>query len=343
MIESNSQMSDAYLMPWEQEKRSAEKTPMEDIADSLFADENPSGATEETNEPAAGETPVEEPTEDAAPADEAEEEGDAQDEDSDEPEEQAADNLYEVKVDGEVRKVTLEELTKGYSFTAHNTRKSQQLAEERKTFEAERQATREARMQYEQNLALLEQALQAQMPAEPDWNRLERENPAEFAKQWAMHQRRQEEMTALQQERAGVAGQRQQEQQAAFEEQLNHERTRLLEAIPEWKDERRASEGKAELKRFATEELGFTEDHLANVVDHRVMLILREAMLYRQMKARGADAIRGTQAKTPVLAPGTPAPRKSRKDRDLTAARAELARTGRDSAAVEVFRRLIRD
>jgi hypothetical protein len=60
-----------------------------------------------------------------------------------------------VKVNGEEREETLEEILKGYSRTQDYTRKTQEIATQRKTFEAEAQAVRSERQMYASQLVQL--------------------------------------------------------------------------------------------------------------------------------------------------------------------------------------------
>jgi hypothetical protein len=268
-----------------------------------------------------------------------------------EPEEQAADPeeqeeapadeaqpTYKIRVDGEEVEVTLEELTKGYSRTADYTRKTQAIAETRKQVEAEAAAARQAREGYSEMLAQLEQVYTEMQPAEPDWATLRQQNPAEYAAQWADHQQRQAELQQIQRERARVQQEQTADQQKQLASLLEEERTRLLEVIPEWKDAEKAKVEKSDLMKYAMG-MGYTEDDLAQVYDHRIMLVLRKAAAYDRIQSKGKEQLAARQAPAAkVLQPGVrssqPASQVAQQ-KSYERARNDLARSGsvQDAAA----------
>ena len=76
---------------------------------------------------------------------------------------------YTVKVNGEDVNVTLDDLKNGYSRTSDYTRKSQQLAEQRKQFEQQQAQIQAERTQLAENLKAGEQFLSNPVP-QPDQN-----------------------------------------------------------------------------------------------------------------------------------------------------------------------------
>lgn len=231
----------------------------------------------------------------------ADDEGEGEDE-----EEPEAGALYTVKVDGKETQVTLDELRNGYQRQADYTRKSMALAEGRKAFEAEVNETRAARNQFVQISQALLTQLQQAAPAEPDWERLEAEDPIGFAQQWAKHQQHRAKVETVQRQYQAALAQQQQDEVRQLQETVNQESQKLVEAIPEWKDQERASREKSEMANFARSH-GFTEDELSTVYDHRTMVILRKAMLYDQMQKNRAAVkgqIQAGRKAAPVIGPG---------------------------------------
>ena len=86
---------------------------------------------------------------------------------------------YTVKVDGEELQVTQEELLNGYQRQQAYTRRSQELAEQRKKFEQEAQQVAELRNNYAQQLEQLSEQLQQANQQEPDWAELAKQYSAE--------------------------------------------------------------------------------------------------------------------------------------------------------------------
>lgn len=274
----------------------------------------------------------------SADADAADEETqEEQSEENEESEEQDQPTVFTVKVDGKEVEVTLDELQKGYSRTQDYTRKTQQIAEIRKQVEAETEAVRAERAQYAQMLGTLQAQLQG-TETQIDWDRLYHEDPIEWVRQKEVMRERQEKFQAIQFEQQRIAQLSQQEQQQHFESHLQAQHTKLLEVIPEWKDQAKAKTEKQLLVEFG-KKTGFTPEELSAIVDHRAVVALRKAALYDQMMTK-------RKAITPVTNNG-PRPAKPgaagrvSQTTEATRAKQRLAKTGRvDDAASAIYQLL---
>lgn len=289
--------------------------------------------SEEETETAASEE--ESPGEEDAPEEEPAEE---QSEDEEEPKEEEQPQTFTVKVDGKDVYVTLEELQKGYSRTQDYTRKTQQIAEVRKQVEAETQAVRAERAQYAQLLSALQAQLQATEP-QVDLDRLYNEDPIEWVRQKEILRERQEKAYAIQAEQQRLAQLSQQEQQQAMEQQLIAQKDALLAALPEWKDPKKAKAEKALVVETA-KSVGFTEDDLKQVYDHRLVLLLRKAGLYDQMMSK-RQGIKPVVSNGPRPAKPGAAGRVSTTT-ESTRAKQRLAKTGRIDDAASAIELLLR-
>ena len=289
--------------------------------------------SEEETETAASEE--ESPGEEDAPEEEPAEE---QSEDEEEPKEEEQPQTFTVKVDGKDVSVTLEELQKGYSRTQDYTRKTQQIAEVRKQVEAETQAVRAERAQYAQLLSALQAQLQATEP-QVDLDRLYNEDPIEWVRQKEILRERQEKAYAIQAEQQRLAQLSQQEQQQAMEQQLIAQKDALLSALPEWKDPKKAKAEKALVVETA-KSVGFTEDDLKQVYDHRLVLLLRKAGLYDQMMSK-RQGIKPVVSNGPRPAKPGAAGRVSTTT-ESTRAKQRLAKTGRIDDAASAIELLLR-
>jgi hypothetical protein len=275
----------------------------------------------------------------SADADAADDETDAeQSELGEDTEEQEQPQVFSVKVDGKEVEVTLDELQKGYSRTQDYTRKTQQIAEVRKTTEAELQAVRAEREQYAQLLSALE--AQVQQVAQPniDWDRLYQEDPIEWVRQREVMRENQEKSAAIQSEQQRLAQLSQQEQAQFMQQRLQQEQEALLAAIPDWKDAKKAQAEKALLVEFG-QKIGFTPDELKSVVDHRAVLMLRKAALYDQMMSKRGNIKPVTNNGPRPAKPGAA----GRVSNTTEAVRAQqrVAKTGRvDDAANAIFQLL---
>ena len=76
---------------------------------------------------------------------------------------------------------------------------------------------------------LSQQKLQEFEPPEPDWNRLEYEDPTEYARQWTSHQRRQQQKFAVQAEQMRLNQMR----EAEMQKQITEDSVTLMPNYPD--------------------------------------------------------------------------------------------------------------
>lgn len=332
---ANATASDVYQLPYEGGDAATDNS-VEAAFEELLA-------SEETPEGAEGQTP-EAPQEEEAVAEGEEAEAEAEDSEVEEQESQeevvSEDPLYSVKVDGEEVEVPLSELLKGYSRTSDYTKKTQALAEVRKATEQEVTAAQQAREEYSSRLQVLEQAINEFSPPEPNWDYLRKNDPAEYAAALVEHQQRQQRLEAIRMEKSRLDQIAQQEQQSQMAAVLEKERAALHEAIPEWAEPERASSEKRALAEYA-KGLGYSDQDLDQVYDHRIMLILRKAWQYDQMASKPPVKAPPAKSLQPgARLPSAPAPVKTK---TLDAAKKNLARSGTVSDAANVFLEMLTD
>jgi len=309
----------AMLAPEEGQAQVDETQPAEE------SEEDTEAAASEEDESGVEDAPEEESTEE-------------QSEESEQPEEQEQAQTFTVKVDGKEVTVTLEELQKGYSRTQDYTRKTQQIAEVRKQVEQETQAVRAERQQYAQLLGALQAQLQATEP-QVDLDRLYNEDPIEWVRQKEVLRDRQEKAYAIQAEQQRLAQLSQQEQQRAMEEHLESQKDALLAALPEWRDPKKAKAEKA-LVLESAKSVGFSDEDLKSVYDHRLVLLLRKAAMYDQMVSK-RQGIKPVVNNGPRPAKPGAAGRVSTTT-ESTRAKQRLAKTGRVDDAASAIELLLR-
>jgi hypothetical protein len=296
--------------------------------------EQPDAANDED----AGEMPVvetEEP-EAANDGDIVEEEGDEvsesdESEDSDESEE-SEEPTYTVKVDGKAVEVTLQELQNGYQRQADYTRKTSDLAEQRKTFEAQEQAIQQERAQYAQALQQLSQMIPNELARfqNVDWGRLKSEDPFEYMQMREEYRETQERIQAVQYEQQRMSQLEAVQNAKNWQAKLAEEATLVKEAIPEF------DKVKPELRKYALS-TGFSEQEVRGLIDHRSVSILHKAMMYDKMKSAKPQTKKVTKS-TVVQKPGA-AKTKSEVSSEKRAANvAKVRKTGSiDDAASAIF------
>lgn len=196
--------------------------------------------------------------------------------------------MYKVRADGEELDVSLDELISGYSRQSSFTKKSQSLAEDRKSFENE---IAEARQLRSQAIEVLENAKSAQpQVAQKDsqyWQDLKDSDPMQFMLERDELREAQMQGQMREQQISQLKAQEDAEQQANLEKYIASQRDNLSTLIPEWSDEKIA---KAERKAIVEygKNIGFTDQELNEAYDSRAVATMRKAMLYDKLaKKRG--------------------------------------------------------
>ena len=196
--------------------------------------------------------------------------------------------LLRLKIDGIEQDLPEDEVKNGYLRQSDYTKKTQALAEERKRFEAEeRAAVRQERQVYAENLERVKAALEALTPAEePDWTAVAGQmTPEEFTKHYASWKANKERLSRVEEEQARVMALQEQESERARAIRLNDEKERLELAIPDLKDPERGKVLRQDLVEYA-KSVGFTDDDLALVEDHRPLVLLHKARLWDESQKR---------------------------------------------------------
>jgi len=257
-------------------------------------------------------------------------------EETEEQEQQA--EVYTVKIDGKEVDVTLDELQKGYSRTQDYTRKTQQIAETRKAVEAEASAIRAEREQYAQLLGALKQQLES-TEAPVDMDRLHNEDPIEWVRQSEVMRQKQDKLAAIQSEQQRLSQLTAQQRAQEMNAHLATQQEALIQAVPEWKDSKKAQAEKALLVEFG-KKIGFSDDELKNVYDHRAVVALRKAALYDQMMSKRGQ-IKPVVNNGPRPAKPSAAGRVSTTT-ESTRAKQRLAKSGRVNDAASAIELLLK-
>lgn len=264
----------------------------------------------------------------------------AQDDEGEEYQEEVQETpRYRVKAGDEELEVDLDELVKGYSRTADYTRKTQALAEQRKAIEAEAQKVQEAKVlrdQYAQRLQLIEQML-AQQPEE-DLSALKDSDPIGYAVKVAERSEREKQLAAVRQEREAVLAKQQAEHQQFLQQHLRQEAERLTAAIPEYADEVKGELVKREIRDYA-KSIGFSDQELSQVYDHRAVVSLWKAAQYDKLMKSKPGAVKKVAEAPKTLRPGTGTNQGA--DDQSKKLRQQLKKSGKARDAAALFERFL--
>ena len=269
------------------------------------------------------------------------EEVEAEEEESEEAEQEPDGTEYHrVKLDGTDYEVTLDEALAGYQRQQDYTKKTQALAEEKKQVQAEMEAAKQDRLQYQQNLEYMVQQQQAQQPQEPDWDQLYESDPLEWMKQKENFRSQKEKNLELQQEQFRMRQQQEYEQQEQMKVHLSQQHQALMEAIPEWSDTKVMQQEKAQIRDYAINTLGYSQEEVSQVYDSRAVQALRSGMIASGLSGKGKAKLRPASPAIRAVTPGS-APEQPRKQTSIHKAKIKLAKSGKMSDADEVFKQLL--
>jgi len=183
--------------------------------------------------------------------------------------------LVRTKVDGEEKLVKPSELIKSFQLEQHVHKKSEEVSQAKKqaqqTLEQWGQQLTEAQQLLQQAYAQLQNEAQ-----NVDWETLREEDPAEYAAKKAelleREQRLQQQAAQFQQQLVQYQ-QAQAQQQAEF---MGQEAKRVIDEIPEWRDESVRKQEAAEIMNWLKEQ-GWTDTELATIVTAPQVKALRLA------------------------------------------------------------------
>jgi len=238
---------------------------------------------------------------------------------------------------------TIAELKRGTLFQRDYTQKTQALSEERKTFEAERQQVSQYVQQVEQLREYASWYAENYLPKKPEPFTGDRmQDPmgylqwSEANDKWLAHA---QAFQQFQQHKTAADEQKKGETDKQFQERRLREAEALGKAIPVFKD---PVKGKAAWDAMVAgaAEYGFSPEDLDGVVDHRQLVILRDALAYRRLKAKAPQAP-VEAARRPPVREGRRAPADQHQTRQKQALTERLNKPGNFDAGVELLKDLI--
>lgn len=210
------------------------------------------------------------------------------------------DDSEEVEHEGQKYRIP-KELKGALMMQADYTRKTQELADMRRSVEQEQAGFRQANAEQVQALATVVSIdQQLQQFAQVNWQQLSDQDPVQAQKLWM-------QFSQLKDIRQQLVGKVQQmEQQRAFDAQqeavkrIEEGRSILMRDIPNW-----GPEVAKQLNEFATKEFGFQPQELSGVVDPRIVKVLHAAMIGTQMVRK----TQGQISKQPAASSAKPVPK----------------------------------
>jgi hypothetical protein len=242
---------------------------------------------------------------------------------------------YTVRVAGEDETVSLPELLAGYSRTGDYKRKTQELAEMRRETQAEQQRLQAEIDRYATVLPQLQQFIEQAAGPEPDRN--DYPNSSDYLVAKDAWNTRQAQLHAVQAEQQRLADEAQQAQLKQLQEYGAEQHRLLLERVPEWNDTSVLQREQSEMADYLRGE-GYQDTELAQLFDHRFIVMARKARLYDVAQATGKSKAKAVKGKAKAASPGvTDTPTRGR---DYRKQRERLKETGRTEDAASLLQGL---
>jgi len=234
--------------------------------------------------------------------------------------------LYSVKVYGDEKKVTLDELRRGYSGQQAIQQGMQQVASAKKEVEqvyaalqAETQRVQQLRQQFESGSFTA--------PPKPPSDEMFKDDPIGYMEAKIAYDRKAAEWQQQQHQLQALDQQQRHIQQQALQAHLHQEMQTLQQTIPEFSDPKRASGLKEKLVQTGLA-YGFDAAALDQITDAKTVQVLYDAMKYREMMGAKGEAERRVEKARPVVKPGAKKPAKSSKAKQRQQAVARMKQTG---------------
>ena len=300
--------------------------------------DTPANSTEQR----AGEQEAEEQAQEQEAEPQQEEEVVEDDAEVQEDDSQEEEPSYVVKAAGEEKEVPLSELIKGYQLGADYTKKTTEVAEQRKLVEAERAAIEEAkyaRDTYAQRLQAIDNFLTSQMPQE-DLQSLKENDPIGYAVKIAELSEKKEQLQAIRAEQARIAQEQQSDYARAMSDRVAQEASKLAQVLPEFSDPAKGDNFRKEIRSYG-KTLGFTDEELSQVYDSRHVLTLHKAMMYDKLQKSKPAITKKVNEAPRMLRAGTSGANKQSDAQKLQKQQSQLRNSGKVRDAAALFEQLL--
>jgi hypothetical protein len=198
------------------------------------------------------------------------------------------------------QEVTIAELKKRWDEAEEYKAQQSEFETRAREFEQKQQAIAAQENYFTQTVAQAKAVLQANFPPKPDEALLEQGDTFSYMEQKAKYDAAVEKWRRLDHAQKVQAQQSEQRQAEARQQQLAREVELLKEALPETRTDEGFKAFKTELLTHAPKEYGISAEELANLGDHRVLRVLKDAIAYRKLQAEKPKAMEKAKAAPPV-------------------------------------------
>ena len=204
-------------------------------------------------------------------------------------------------------KVTLAELESGYLRNADYTRKTQEVAQQRRDVQQAQERLTTIDQEVKANLDLAVEVLKAYLPRQPDPSMIEADPQGYLRSQAAYNQAvgQLNELVQAQRQSQSRDGEMSAQQQ---QDALRSEMQLLASKAPDLAKPEDLVKFRDEAIEWGAKAYGLSSEEIGQLQDHREIMILRDAIKYRQLLAKKAGTIETARKAPPVMRPGVARP-----------------------------------
>lgn len=245
---------------------------------------------------------------------------------------------FSLKASGEDVEVTLDELKHGYQRQADYIKKTQAIAEQKKSLEAEMAKASDAtqlRDQYAQRLAAVDQLLTQAEPSEEALEKLKESDPAEWQEKVLENLQRKEKLDKLRAERKRLSDQQQAEYQQNLAKHVEAESKKLASIIPDYADAEKGKAVRSDIRNYG-KKIGFSDEELSQVYDSRAVETLWKASQYDKLVSSQPEVAKKMKAAPKMLRAGVAQGQKT-KSATVNKLKQQLKKSGKTADAQAVF------
>jgi hypothetical protein len=208
--------------------------------------------------------------------------------------------MYTVKVDGEERQVSLEELTRGYSGQKYIQKGMSEVAEQRKQYE---QLTNETAQERQMLQQMMQRMQQGNVPVIPEYpaEELKESDPFRFQMEAEEYRRAVEQRQQWEQQVQYVQQREQQENERLQQEYLTQQAMRLAEWMPEFADKEKRTAFIQDMTTKAKRHYQLTDDQISTVKTAEEVMILNDALKWRELQSGKTKAKQKVEGARPVV------------------------------------------
>jgi hypothetical protein len=248
-----------------------------------------------------------------------------------EPEVEIRADTFMVKVDGEEREVSLDELTRGYSGQKYIQKGMADNAETKKQLD---QVTQQVAQERQMLQHLINQAQQGAIPVVPEYpsEELKNSDPLGFQLQAEEYRRAVEQRQQWEQQVSYVTQQQRAHEDQQLNQYLEQQAQRLSEWMPEFADPEKRTVFIQEMSSKAKKHYDLTDEQISTVKTAEEVMILNDALKWRELQTTKSNAQKKAEGARPVVKPAAKRSATAGKASKAKKAKAQMDRSGSHDA-----------